>query len=700
MTFTLDAVAEPLNVPPRVALTATEDDVDLSLQTCLFYRDGVPLRFEAAVTGDQAVAYDYDAPFDQVLVYRADGSELGTLADWTETWASLASWTGSGWAASSGAAASTTPNGVIYRDVTTGSIIEVTVESPSNVTVQVTDADDDVVASVLVSLDGTVTLTGIAVSTVAGSGSFTLALAEDSASVAGTGWSTSVPITGTATRVRLIAPAVVTQLWAVGSSGVGDGQFKNAEGVAVDSAGNIWVADATNNRIQKFDPDGVYLDQFGAGGTADGQFNSPRGIAIDSADNIWVVDQQNNRIQKFDASGAFLLKVGGLASGAGNGQFFIPGDIAVDSSDNVWVADRGNDRIQKFNSAGTFLLKSGSPGTSNGQFSGMGGIAADSSGNVWVVDPGNTRVQKFNSSGVYQSKFGSSGTGDGQLTLFADAIAIDSAGNIWVADYISGSGISRIQKFDSAGAYQTGFTMVSTQKLVVEISGDILVTKPTQLLRFTQADGSVDDITTLIALDEPIEVSDQDTETLTIEGGPNAGAWLMNAATPELALIADAGDCSQADYYLTTDTRRETVIEPNSVDLPIEGSADVVTVPLGPRRHETWTLYISCKTEAARQDLITLLSNSAAILLRFMASQAFLGLSDGFYAVGRVTTVRDEGPAVDPTTVFTLPLMRARAPKYKPLWQWNMNTLAQTGLTMDEVNAAFDSMNDLLIGPN
>jgi len=225
-----------------------------------------------------------------------------------------------------------------------------------------------------------------------------------------------------------------------GYYGDGDGQFSDPEGIAVDSSGNVYVADSDRDRIQKFDSNGKFITKWGSGGTGDGQFSDPQGIAVDSSGNVYVVDYFNNRIQKFDSNGKFITKWG--STGTGDGQFVNPSDISVDSSGNVYVADNLNDRIQKFDSNGKFITKWGSTGTGDGQFRTLQGIAVDSSGNVYVVDYGNDRIQKFDSNGKFITKWGSQGSGDGQFNR-PFGITVDSYGNVYVAD----PGNNRVQVF-------------------------------------------------------------------------------------------------------------------------------------------------------------------------------------------------------------------------------------------------------------
>jgi hypothetical protein len=168
--------------------------------------------------------------------------------------------------------------------------------------------------------------------------------------------------------------------------------------VAVDSADNVYVSDANNHRIRKYDSSGAFLIQWGSNGNGDGQFNGPQGLAIDPANNVYVADSGNNRIQKFDSAGAFITKWG--TAGTGNGQFTSPAGVSADTTGNIFVADSGNSRIQSFSSTGVFNEAFGTAGSGDGQFSGPQDVAADAFGNIFVADTANDRVQKLSTAAV------------------------------------------------------------------------------------------------------------------------------------------------------------------------------------------------------------------------------------------------------------------------------------------------------------
>jgi sugar lactone lactonase YvrE len=163
-----------------------------------------------------------------------------------------------------------------------------------------------------------------------------------------------------------------------GTQGTGDLQFDHPVGIATDAAGNVYVADTDNERVMKFDPTfptPSLLTKWGSQGSGDGQFaaGGPEGIAVDSAGNVWVTDVNADRVQEFTSTGTFLAKFG--SSGTGDGQFTSPQGITVDAAGNVYVTDSNstNSRVQKFGEpqsstpppTGSPPAGGGGPGTSS-----------------------------------------------------------------------------------------------------------------------------------------------------------------------------------------------------------------------------------------------------------------------------------------------------------------------------------------------
>lgn len=243
-------------------------------------------------------------------------------------------------------------------------------------------------------------------------------------------------------------PAAPTYQSAFGSLGSGNGQLSRPADVAIDSAGNIWVADKNNNRIQKFNAKGEYLAKFGSVGSGIGQFNSPASIAIDPKGNILVADKGNGRVQKFNSAGVVVGFFG--SKGTANGQFAAggPEGIAVDAKGNIWVSDTYGGRVQKFTEAGFFVKSVGTKGSAPGQFGEPTGIDVGPGGFVYVADWQNNRVSVLNEAGEFVRQFGSYGSGDGQFSQ-PDAIDVDSQGNVWVGDQNN----HRIQQFDEQGKF-------------------------------------------------------------------------------------------------------------------------------------------------------------------------------------------------------------------------------------------------------
>jgi aldose sugar dehydrogenase len=218
-----------------------------------------------------------------------------------------------------------------------------------------------------------------------------------------------------------------------GSLGRDAGQFSpRIEDINVDPDGNVYVVDYGNSRIQKFTNDGEFITMWGSKGNEPGQFDGPWGVTFDSAGDVYVSDLHNNRIQKFDSNGKFLYEWG--SKGNGPGEFVYLHAVAIDPNDNVYVSDsRENGKVSKFTSDGEFITMWGSMGNKTGQFNEHNGIDFDSSGHVYVADTANQRIQVFTPDGEFIKSWGTGGASDDQFLMPHD-IAIDSSQNIYVSD--------------------------------------------------------------------------------------------------------------------------------------------------------------------------------------------------------------------------------------------------------------------------
>jgi hypothetical protein len=158
----------------------------------------------------------------------------------------------------------------------------------------------------------------------------------------------------TVDRVQAFSGATRNLLMVFGRPGTGDGEFNRAEGLGIDGADRIYVADSCNHRVQIFSPEGKWLRSFGRAGRGPGELSYPYDVRVDAAGRKYVCEFGNSRIQIFDAQDQPLEILGG--AGAGPGKFNNPWSIALDSRGNLYIADSGNHRVQKF------VRRSGSAG--------------------------------------------------------------------------------------------------------------------------------------------------------------------------------------------------------------------------------------------------------------------------------------------------------------------------------------------------
>jgi sugar lactone lactonase YvrE len=257
-----------------------------------------------------------------------------------------------------------------------------------------------------------------------------------------------------------IQPNPVAFVWS--TTGDPDEPLDDPTYPALDPQGNLWVPDGRNSRFQIFSLDGTLLEVWGEPGSAEGQFNfleagfggyGEGAITFDAAGNFYVVDTGNYRVQKFGPDRRFLTAWG--EKGSGNGQFEGALDVAVDGQGRVYVVDAGRGdipdeapAIQIFDAEGRFLAAWGEHGSGEGQLIDPSGLAIDANGDVWVADFGNNRVQQFSPDGMFLTAWGESGSKAGQFFNLTD-VAIDAHGRIWVSDWRNG----RVQVFEPDGMF-------------------------------------------------------------------------------------------------------------------------------------------------------------------------------------------------------------------------------------------------------
>ena len=256
-------------------------------------------------------------------------------------------------------------------------------------------------------------------------------------------------------------------------------------GLALDSSGNLYIADDYNSNVRKVDTNGIITTVAGDGGqggfAGDGGpatkalLANPAGIAVDKSGNLYIADRGNDRIRKVTADGIISTIAGGSTSGfhgdggpAVDATFTLPTSIAVDSSGNLFIADTNNAAIRRISPSGIITTVAGNgqwgftgdnAQATKAQLAGPQGVAVDASGNLYIADTLNQRIRRVDPSGVITTIAGTGAagfSGDGSAATAASfstpiAVAVDASGAIYVADLDN----NRIRRFTVNGTMAT-----------------------------------------------------------------------------------------------------------------------------------------------------------------------------------------------------------------------------------------------------
>jgi sugar lactone lactonase YvrE len=380
-------------------------------------------------------------------------------------------------------------------------------------------------------------------------------------------------------RIRKVSNGIITTVVGGGwGPGIGDGGpatsalLSSPFGVAVDSAGNLYIADLGDNLVREVS-NGIITTVAGngtAGYSGDNgvatsaELNFPQAVAVDAAGNLYIADYGNERIRKVSnglittVAGSGTWGFSGDGGAATSAKLFAPIGIAVDAAGNLYIADSGNNRIREVsNGIITTVAGNGALGFSgdNGpaataMLNDATGVAVDRAGNLYIADVANNRVRKV-SNGIITTVVGGGSPGDGGpaagAVLYGPTdVAVDPDGNLYIADYfnqrireVSNRVITTVAGngaygFDGDNVAATGAELNCPYGVAVDSAGGVYIADMHNERVRKVSNGTI------------VTVAGNGTQGFSGDNGPAASAELN---TPQAVAVDAAGNLYIADFF-------------------------------------------------------------------------------------------------------------------------------------------------------
>jgi hypothetical protein len=421
-----------------------------------------------------------------------------------------------------------------------------------------------------------------------------------------------------------------------GGPATGAGLF-NPQSVAVDTAGNLYIADSGHNRIRKVTTAGIIstiagngtVGWDGDGGLAtSAQLNNPQGVAVDAAGNLYIADYSNNRIRKVNTAGIIstIAGTGGIGFSGDGGlataaEILNPQSVWIDAAGNIFFSDYGNDRIRKISTNGIINTM---VGTGTLGFSGDGGAATaaniyypldvtmDMDGNLFFSDVGNNRIRKVSGPGAVTTYFAQVAVGSGYSTTFtvtntgsgpasADLVLADSEGvPLTVIGEVSNAGGDPLTLTDSTFPILVPSGGVSLVK-ITGLSPD----DPTKIgwARLVSTGGSL----TAVAAYE--YVIDEAIQTMV---GVLQSQRIQYATIP---VDNSAAQSKQLAYAIANPSGQSITVKLALVSQSGNVIDDTITVDLGPKEHISRYLWQDIGNDDFRGSIVLRGQNGVAFVV-------------------------------------------------------------------------------------